>query len=71
MASYLERHPEGKKFHDPLAACCAIEPSIGVWAEVEVYRQKGQWGARLSPGSGVHIIVDYDHERFVAVLTRT
>ncbi len=71
MSAYLARSPQGKKFHDPLAACCAIDPRIGVWAEVEVYRDKGQWGSRLSPGSGTFIIVDYDHERFVEVLTRT
>lgn len=70
MAAYLARSPEGKKFHDPLAACCAIDPSIATWAEVEVYREKGKWGSRLCPGSGTWIIVDYDYERFVDVLTR-
>ncbi len=59
----------GKKFHDPLAACCAIDESIGEWAEVELYREKGAWGSRLAPGSGVRIIVGYDHARFVATLT--
>ncbi len=71
MRSYLKANPGGKKFHDPLAACCAVDPEIATWAEVEVYRAKGEWGARLSPGSGRRIIVDYDHERFVQVLTRT
>ena len=70
MESYLRRQPEGKKFHDPLAACCAIDPSIAQWAEVEIYRQKGKWGARLAPGSGVRIIVDYDRDAFVRLLTR-
>jgi inosine-uridine nucleoside N-ribohydrolase len=60
--------PGGKKLHDPLAACCAIDESIGEWAEVELYRERGEWGARLSPGSGVRIITAYDHERFVATL---
>jgi len=69
MDVYLGKHPAGKKFHDPLAACCAIDESIGTWAEVELYRERGEWGARLSPGSGTWIIVDYDREKFVATLT--
>ena len=59
----------GKKFHDPLAACCAIDESIGEWAEVELYREKGQWGSRLAPGSGVFIITGYDRDKFIATLT--
>lgn len=60
---------EGKKLHDPLAACCAIDEAIGLWAEVELYREKGKWGSRLSPGSGTWIITGYDPERFFQVLT--
>ncbi len=69
METYLSRKPAGKKFHDPLAACCAIDESIATWAEVELYRERGEWGARLMPGSGTHIIVAHDHERFVRTLT--
>jgi pyrimidine-specific ribonucleoside hydrolase len=68
MDVYLRKQPAGKKFHDPLAACCAIDESIGTWAEVELYREKGAWGARLSPGSGTWIITDYDHDKFLATL---
>ena len=57
--------PDGKKFHDPLAACCAIDEGIGTWAEVELYRLRGEWGARLAPGSNTWIIVDHDRERFL------
>jgi inosine-uridine nucleoside N-ribohydrolase len=64
-----ESHDTGKKFHDPLAACCAIDEAIGTWAEVELYRERGEWGSRLAPGSGVRIITDYDRERFIATLT--
>lgn len=71
MAHYLKKNPDGKKLHDPLAACCAIEPLIGTWAEVEIYHEQGEWGSRLSPDSGTWIITDYDHERFVEVLTET
>ena len=69
MDVYLAKKSGGKKFHDPLAACCAIDESIGTWAEVELYRERGEWGSRLAPGSGVHIITDYDREKFVATLT--
>jgi inosine-uridine nucleoside N-ribohydrolase len=69
MDAYLQKKSAGKKLHDPLAACCAIDESIGVWAEVELYRERGQWGAKLSPGSGVWIIVDYDREKFIQTLT--
>lgn len=68
MQRYLADHPGGKIFHDPLAACCAIDPAIATWAEVEVYRERGEWGSRLSPGSGTQIIVDHDREAFLAVL---
>lgn len=71
MSAYLDHTPSGKAFHDPLAAACAIDPSIAEWAEVEIYREKGQWGARLAPGSGVNIIIGYDHARFVETLTAT
>jgi pyrimidine-specific ribonucleoside hydrolase len=70
MGHYLRRHPGGKAFHDPLAACCAIEPEIGEWAEVELYRERGEWGSYLLEGSGVKIIVGYDHEKFVQTLLR-
>lgn len=68
MSYYLSGHPKGKAFHDPLAACCAINPVIGEWASVELYRERGDWGAYLLPASGVRIIVDYDHEKFVRTL---
>ncbi len=68
MDEYLRRKPEGKKFHDPLAAACALDGSVGEWAEVSLYRERGQWGARPTPGSGTQIIVDYHHDRFVEVL---
>jgi hypothetical protein len=67
MDAYLRATPEGKKFHDPLAACCAINRGIGEWAEVELFRERGEWGARLAPGSGQFIITGYDHQRFVDV----
>jgi pyrimidine-specific ribonucleoside hydrolase len=69
MEKYLRGRAEGKAFHDPLAACCAIDESIGTWTEVELYREKGEWGSRLCPGSRTWIITGHDHERFLSVLT--
>ena len=69
MDAYLRRHRAGKKLHDPLAACCAIDPGIGTWVEVEIEHGPGGWGARRALGSGIWIITGYDRARFVEVLT--
>ncbi|MEQ8970110.1 MAG: nucleoside hydrolase [Coleofasciculus sp. C1-SOL-03] len=69
MDAYLKKKPAGKKFHDPLAACCAIDESIGTWAEVELYCENRQWGSKLSPGTRTWIITDYNHNKFVETLT--
>ena len=68
MGAYLSRHPQGKALHDPLAACCAIDPDVGEWAEVELFHDKGNWGSRLSEASGVRIITGCDLSRFIDVL---
>lgn len=68
MGRYLDRRPTGKKFHDPLAAMCAINPDIGVWKKVEIYKDRGSWGSRLCPGSDCEIIIDYDRELFIDTL---
>ena len=68
MSIHLLRRPDGKKLHDPLAACCAIDEGIGVWAEVEMYRKGGGWGARPSAGSRTSIIIDHDRDRFIRTL---
>jgi inosine-uridine nucleoside N-ribohydrolase len=68
MDLYLRENPRGKAFHDPLAAACALDETIAEWAEVEIYRERGEWGSRPSPGSATSIIVGHDHERFVATL---
>ena len=67
MEVYLAKNPKGKALHDPLAACCAIDEGIGSWAEVEIYRENGEWGSHLYLGSHTWIITDYNHERFLQV----
>ena len=44
------------------------EGSIGEWAEVEVFRERGEWGAKLREGTRTQIIVDYDREKFLQTL---
>ncbi|MFF5235174.1 nucleoside hydrolase [Dactylosporangium sp. NPDC000521] len=68
MREYLVRHPDGKKLHDPLAACCAIDRSVGTWAQVEIYRTGNEWGARPAPDTHTSIITGYDPQRFLDIL---
>jgi inosine-uridine nucleoside N-ribohydrolase len=69
MDVYLRRHRGGKKLHDPLAACCAIDPAIGTWEEVEMFHEQGGWGARKAASTRTWIITGYDPARFLSVLT--
>jgi len=69
MHQYLLNHPLGKKFHDPLAACVAIDKNICEFREVEIYRQKGQWGANLKEGTNTFITVSVDTKKFINVFT--
>lgn len=69
MERYLRKKKRGKKFHDPLAACCAIDRSVGVWEEVRLFRDHNAWGSEKAVGTNTRIIVDYDPERFLEVLT--
>ncbi|MFY1828458.1 nucleoside hydrolase [Myxococcus fulvus] len=64
MERYLAQRPEGKLLHDPLAACAAIDPGIVTWAQVEVVRERGEWGAELAQGTRTFISVAMDPERF-------
>lgn len=68
MDLYLKKKPDGKALHDPLAACCAIDPSICSWEDVELYREKGEWGTRLLPGSSQRVSVSADRVLFERVL---
>jgi inosine-uridine nucleoside N-ribohydrolase len=69
MTHYLNKNKDGKAFHDPLAACVAIDSSICQFEAVELYRLKGEWGSRLSntPNAKISISVDMDKFRKVIV----
>jgi len=68
MTKYLNKKSEGKKFHDPLAACTAIDNSICEFEDVELYYQKGKWGSRKSDNINVKISIDVDKNKFLNVL---
>lgn len=70
MDFYLTKNKEGKKLHDPLAACCALNPNIATWAEVALYRERGEWGAKLKENTQTWIITDYNHAEFVKTFTQ-
>ena len=64
MSIYLDSiNIDGEIFHDPLTACCAIDPTIGEWRDVELYfdEQVKEWGSRIVEYPNVKITVDYNH----------
>ncbi|GAB4410663.1 MAG: hypothetical protein OHK0053_37500 [Microscillaceae bacterium] len=71
MDFYLAKNQAGKKLHDPLAVCCALNPNIATWAEVELYWQKGEWGAVCKEDTNTWIITDYNHAEFVKTFTQS
>ena len=71
MSNYLRKRPEGKMFHDPLACSVAIDPAIVETVEVEVFREKGMWGSKLSPGSNTWISVSVDKDKFLKTMLET
>ncbi|NUP47817.1 MAG: nucleoside hydrolase [Catenulispora sp.] len=71
MDVYLAKRRAGKAFHDPLAAAVALDESVCTFREVEVYRERGVWGARPAAGTRTRISVSVDHARFLDVLSAT
>lgn len=64
MDHNLRKHPNGKKFHDPLAVCAAINPDIIEYREVEIYRKRGKWGSEPKIGTNTWISIRADHNLF-------
>lgn len=69
MEVYFRKNREGKMLHDPLAAACAIDRDVCEFEEVEIYREKGEWGSRRKPGTDTFISVAVNKERFMCVFT--
>jgi pyrimidine-specific ribonucleoside hydrolase len=68
MNNYLAGRPEGKLFHDPLAAATIIRQDICAYEEVELYCANGGWGSRKKEGTGTRISVSADRQKFIEVL---
>ena len=63
MNLYLEKHPDGKKFHDPLAAVAHLHPEIFTWVTGRLFRQRGGWGTEPAE-EGDRIAIDVDRKVF-------
>lgn len=64
MDKYFLKYDHGKLMHDPLACTIAVDRSICEFKQVEVYREKGEWGARPKEDSNTEISVSVDLEKF-------
>lgn len=67
---YLADKGVGKAMHDLVAAACALDERVCDFVEVEIYREKGEWGARAMEGTNTRISVGFHEERFLDVLAR-
>lgn len=68
MDKYRRNQKKAKKLHDPLALATALDESVCELAEVSLFRDRVGWGSVLADGSGTWISVDYDDDKFRAVL---
>ncbi len=68
MEYYLEKHPKGKRLHDPLAVCSAINPEILKFLEVKCYYKNKGWGSIPMKGTNIFISVDLNYEEFLKEL---
>lgn len=64
MTHYLGKKPNGKAFHDPLAACVCIDKDVCKFVPVELYKEKGEWGSRKSETPNAEISIQVDMDRF-------
>jgi inosine-uridine nucleoside N-ribohydrolase len=71
MDIYLRKKPEGKLFHDPLAAAAVVDPSVCTFKQVKMYRQKGEWGAQEAEDTNTFISISYDRDKFRDILVQT
>ncbi|MFV8753021.1 nucleoside hydrolase [Nannocystaceae bacterium ST9] len=67
---YLLDKGVGKAMHDVVAAACVLDERVCEFAEVEIYREKGEWGARAAADTHTRISIGFDEARFLAVLAR-
>lgn len=68
---YLADKGKAKAMHDLVAAAAAVDESVCVFSdEVEIYREKGEWGARPKDGTRTRISIGFDEAKFIEVLAQ-
>lgn len=67
---YLAENPQGKAIHDLLAAAVAVDETVCEFVEVELYRQRGEWGSKPAAQTRSWISIRYDYGRLVHTLAR-
>ncbi len=65
---YLIDKGVGKAMHDVVAAACVLDERVCEFVEVEIYRDKGEWGANATSGTNTWISIGFDESRFLDVL---
>lgn len=65
---FLADKGRGKAMHDLVAATCALDEQVCLFQEVEIYRQKGDWGALAALNTQTRISVGFNEARFINVL---
>ncbi len=64
MSKYLETHPNGKLFHDPLAACTIMNKNVCGFVEGQPYKEKGEWGFRKQENTSKFISISVNRNEF-------
>lgn len=65
-----EKQGQGKAMHDLVAGAVVADPTVCTFRQVEVYRERGEWGARAADNTNTFISVAFNEERFLDVLAR-
>lgn len=65
---FLADKGRGKAMHDLVAAACVLDERVCAFQTVEIYREKGDWGARAAVDSRTRISIGFDETRFINVL---
>ena len=70
LDAYLANKGSGKAMHDLVAAACVLDERVCDFHEVEIYRERGEWGARAAVGTNTCISIGFQEARFVEVLAQ-
>jgi pyrimidine-specific ribonucleoside hydrolase len=71
LDTYLRDKGKAKAMHDLVAAATAIDKDVCHWSpEIEIYREKGEWGARPKENTNTKISIGFDMNRFIETLAQ-